>query len=83
MSHRVAVPETDDELPICILHQFNPWEDASNIRHLSKSGWVARRARSQVPFSKALDIGTGSGIWGIELAKRGWQVAGIDFVRRH
>jgi cyclopropane fatty-acyl-phospholipid synthase-like methyltransferase len=32
------------------------------------------------PYGTALDIGTGSGIWGIELAKRGWQVTGIDIV---
>lgn len=32
------------------------------------------------PFGPALDVGTGSGIWGIELAKRGWQVTGIDIV---
>ena len=34
------------------------------------------------PFGAALDIGTGSGIWGIELAKRGWQVTGIDNVQK-
>jgi SAM-dependent methyltransferase len=30
----------------------------------------------------ALDVGTGSGIWAVELAKRGWQVTGIDIVDR-
>jgi SAM-dependent methyltransferase len=34
------------------------------------------------PFGAALDLGTGSGIWGIELAKRGWQVTGIDNVEK-
>jgi SAM-dependent methyltransferase len=34
----------------------------------------------QPPYGPALDVGTGSGIWGIELAQRGWQVTGVDFV---
>ena len=37
---------------------------------------------SDPPFGRALDIGTGSGVWGIELAKRGWDVTGIDFVEK-
>ena len=34
----------------------------------------------QPPYGPALDVGTGSGIWGIELAQRGWQVTGVDVV---
>lgn len=29
-----------------------------------------------------MDVGTGSAIWGIELAKRGWEVTGVDFVEK-
>lgn len=29
-----------------------------------------------------MDLGTGSAIWGIELAKRGWQVVGVDIVEK-
>ena len=32
------------------------------------------------PYGRALDVGTGSAIWGIELAKRGWEVTGVDIV---
>jgi methylase of polypeptide subunit release factors len=36
----------------------------------------------QPPYGPALDVGTGSGIWGIKLAQRGWQVTGVDIVGR-
>lgn len=34
------------------------------------------------PFGKALDIGAGSATWGVWLAKRGWDVTGIDIVEK-
>jgi SAM-dependent methyltransferase len=64
---------------------FHPWEDAaSDPPFVKKAAELFAREEQgrKVPFGKALDIGTGSGIWGIELARRGWQVTGIDFVQK-
>ena len=64
---------------------FHPWEDAAtDPPFATKFGELIdreERGRS-APFGAALDLGTGSGIWGIELAKRGWQVTGIDIVEK-
>ena len=62
---------------------FHPWEDAANDPpFVEKVAELFEREEEgrQPPYGAALDIGTGSGIWGIELAKRGWQVTGIDIV---
>jgi SAM-dependent methyltransferase len=64
---------------------FHPWEDA-----LEESAFVETITKlfeyeeggREPPYGRALDVGTGSGIWGIELAKRGWQVTGIDIVEK-
>jgi SAM-dependent methyltransferase len=60
---------------------FHPWEDAAAEPEFVKtiSELFEREEReSNPPHGKALDLGTGSGIWGIQLAERGWQVTGID-----
>ena len=62
---------------------FHPWEDAAaDPRFAEKISEMFDREESgrEPPYGPALDIGTGSGIWGVELAKRGWQVTGIDIV---
>jgi SAM-dependent methyltransferase len=62
---------------------FHPWEDAADdppfAAKISEMFDLDENGR-EPPYGPALDIGTGSGIWGIELAKRGWQVTGIDIV---
>ena len=64
---------------------FHPWEDAEEQPSFTdKFSALLDREESgrQPPYGAALDVGTGSGIWGIKLAKRGWQVTGVDIVDR-
>jgi SAM-dependent methyltransferase len=64
---------------------FHPWEDAlTDPPFAEKIAEMFDREESgrEPPYGSALDIGTGSGIWGIELAKRGWNVTGIDIIER-
>jgi 2-polyprenyl-3-methyl-5-hydroxy-6-metoxy-1,4-benzoquinol methylase len=64
---------------------FHPWEDAATdppfVQKITRL--FAREEQDRdPPFGRALDIGTGSAIWGIELAKRGWTVTGVDLVEK-
>jgi SAM-dependent methyltransferase len=62
---------------------FHPWEDlADHPPFADKLGELFEREESgrQPPYGAALDLGCGSGVWGVELARRGWQVTSIDIV---
>lgn len=62
---------------------FHPWEEAEQhspfVEKITKM-FEREENGNTAPFGKALDIGCGSGVWGINLAKRGWDVTGIDIV---
>lgn len=62
---------------------FHPWEDAVGhppfVERITEL-FEQEEARGETPYGRALDVGTGSGIWAVELAERGWQVTGIDIV---
>ena len=62
---------------------FHPWEDAAtDPPFVDKISELFAREESgrDPPYGLALDLGTGSGIWGIQLATRGWEVTGIDII---
>jgi SAM-dependent methyltransferase len=64
---------------------FHPWEDLAE--HPPFAGklleLVAREEDGLAPpYGRALDLGTGSAVWGVRLARRGWEVTGVDMVAK-
>jgi SAM-dependent methyltransferase len=62
---------------------FHPWEDFAD--HPPFADTLIRLVAAEEngdgpPFGAALDIGTGSGVWAVRLAERGWRVTGVDLV---
>ena len=60
-----------------------PWEKAQ--AHQPAADQVRRlfereEKERQRPYGSALDLGCGSGFWAIELARRGWNVTGVDII---
>ncbi len=62
---------------------FHPWEDLAEHPPFADSlGALLDREQEgrEPPYGRALDLGCGSGVWGVRLAERGWQVTGIEMV---
>lgn len=48
---------------------------------LQMTAWLDREQEGrEPPYGKALDIGCGTGRDSVELARRGWEVTGIDMI---
>lgn len=64
---------------------FHPWEDlAEHPPFVNKLMELVASEEDEYgpPYGPALDLGTGSGVWGVRLAQRGWEVTGIDIVKK-
>jgi SAM-dependent methyltransferase len=64
---------------------FHPWEDLAEHPPFANAllELVAREEKGrEPPYGPALDLGCGSALWGIRLAKRGWDVTGVDIVEK-
>lgn len=64
---------------------FHPWEDLADHPPFANAllGLVSRdEAGREPPYGPALDLGTGSGVWGVALAQRGWDVTGVEIVEK-
>jgi hypothetical protein len=64
---------------------FHPWEDLAEHPPFADTllKLIARDEHgSEPPHGKALDLGTGSAVWGVRLAERGWEVTGVDMVEK-
>jgi SAM-dependent methyltransferase len=70
-----------------ILYQvgLTPWEGSAEQARTREqiSGMFDREEEGRKPpYGPALDLGCGGGLWSIELARRGWQVTGVDIVAK-
>ena len=64
---------------------FHPWEELADHPPFAEKllELVAREENGHgPPYGPVLDLGTGSGVWGVQLARRGWSVTGVDIVEK-
>ncbi len=59
-----------------------PWEKAGREAADQFNALLDREQEGVPPYGRVLDIGCGTGDHAINLARRGWQVTGVDLVPR-
>ncbi len=60
---------------------FKPWERGGVDRDLARFLDLEEQTRTP-PYGRALDLGCGTGLQTVELARRGWDAVGVDAVPR-
>jgi SAM-dependent methyltransferase len=61
---------------------FTPWEEMETLADQILPLFEREERGHEPPYGPVLDIGCGSGIWATKLARRGWEVTGVDNVPR-
>jgi SAM-dependent methyltransferase len=63
---------------------FHPWEEAESQAKFAErlAALLDATESGERSHGAALDLGTGSGVWAVWLAQRGWTVTAIEIVER-
>ena len=62
---------------------YTPWKEITelaNVRQQVATLLEREERERRPPYGPALDLGCGDGSWSVVLARRGWQVTGVDVV---
>ncbi|MEE8061434.1 MAG: class I SAM-dependent methyltransferase, partial [Gemmatimonadales bacterium] len=60
---------------------LTPWERMQAFGAEQVSLMFDREEQGrQPPYGAALDLGSGTGFWSVNLAERGWDVTGVEIV---